>query len=105
MSHLSSRRQFLAGASAGATALTLAASSYARVVGANDRISIGVIGCGVRGLGPTCRAFTHMPRAKTSKSRRWLIHGRCPANERRPRSNSGAGDRHERWLRTETYWH
>ena len=55
MSHLSSRRQFLAGASAGATALTLAASSYARVVGANDRISIGVIGCGVRGL------EAHMP--------------------------------------------
>ena len=48
-----SRRQFLTNVSAGASAaaLGLSAASYARVKGANDRISIGVIGCGVRGYG------------------------------------------------------
>ncbi len=44
----STRRHFLKTASAGAAA-TLTASSYARVIGANDRISIGLIGCGRRG--------------------------------------------------------
>ncbi|MBN1421054.1 MAG: Gfo/Idh/MocA family oxidoreductase, partial [Planctomycetes bacterium] len=44
-----SRREFLRTASAGAAAFTLAASSRARVLGANDRISIGIIGCGDRG--------------------------------------------------------
>ncbi len=44
-----SRRQFLQTASLGAAALTMPAASYARIVGANDRISIGVIGCGGRG--------------------------------------------------------
>jgi len=43
-----SRRQFLATASAGA-ALAVTASSYARIVGANERISIAQIGCGGRG--------------------------------------------------------
>jgi predicted dehydrogenase len=43
-----SRRQFLKTASAGA-ALSLTAASYARVAGANARISIGQIGCGDRG--------------------------------------------------------
>ncbi len=49
-----SRRQFLATASAGA-AISLTATSYARVVGANERISIGLIGCGGRGYA------AHMP--------------------------------------------
>jgi predicted dehydrogenase len=44
-----SRRQFLKTASAGAVAVALTASSYARVVGANERISLGLIGCGDRG--------------------------------------------------------
>ncbi len=48
------RRQFLATASTGA-ALALSATSYARIVGANQRISIGLIGCGGRGYG------AHMP--------------------------------------------
>ncbi len=51
MPHATSRRQFLKTASASAAALSITASSYARVVGANDRISIGIIGCGSRGLG------------------------------------------------------
>jgi len=47
MPNSTSRRTFLKAASASAAALSFTASSYARVVGANDRISIGVIGCGV----------------------------------------------------------
>jgi len=55
MSHATSRRQFLKTASIGAAALSIPASSYGRAQGANDRISIGVIGCGERGLN------AHMP--------------------------------------------
>jgi len=43
-----SRRQFLATASTGA-ALAFTATSYAKIVGANERIAIGQIGCGGRG--------------------------------------------------------
>ncbi len=50
-----SRREFLKATSAGAAALTLTATSYARVAGSNERLSIGVIGCGDRGL------KAHMP--------------------------------------------
>jgi len=50
MSSTPTRRQFLATASTGA-ALALSATSYARVVGANERISIGLVGCGGRGYG------------------------------------------------------
>ncbi len=50
-----SRRQFLKTASAGAAAVALSAAGYRRVLGANDRISIGIIGCGSRGVG------AHMP--------------------------------------------
>ena len=35
---------------AGAAAISMTASSYAQVRGANDRINLGVIGCGQRGL-------------------------------------------------------
>ena len=38
------RRDLLRG-----TAVALTAASYSRVKGANDRISMGVIGCGERG--------------------------------------------------------
>ncbi len=41
------RREFLKTASVG-TAVTLSAISYSRVAGANDRIAIGIIGCGGR---------------------------------------------------------
>jgi len=54
MHKTSSRRQFLATASAGA-ALALSATSYARVMGANERIAIGLVGCGGRGYD------AHMP--------------------------------------------
>ncbi len=45
-----SRRKFLKSAAGGA-AMAMSAASYSRVMGANDRISIGVIGCGGRGVG------------------------------------------------------
>ena len=48
MTASSTRRQFLMTASAGAAA-TFTASSYARIAGANERISLGLIGCGGRG--------------------------------------------------------
>ena len=35
---------------AGGTAAAMSALSYSRVIGANDRISIGIIGCGSRGI-------------------------------------------------------
>jgi len=50
-----SRRAFLKTASAGAAALALSAASYGRIVGANERISLGLIGCGSRGFD------AHMP--------------------------------------------
>jgi len=46
-----SRRKFLKTTAAGSAALALSATSYSRVIGANDRISIGIIGCGSRGIG------------------------------------------------------
>jgi predicted dehydrogenase len=43
------RRDLFRSAAAGAAAMT--ASSYSRVLGANDRIGLGVVGCGGRGTG------------------------------------------------------
>jgi len=48
MAQQTTRRQFLAAASASA-ALSFTATSYARIAGANDRITLGLIGCGGRG--------------------------------------------------------
>jgi len=46
-----SRRKFLIkSAAASGAAFTLSAASYSRVLGANERISIGIIGCGSRGV-------------------------------------------------------
>ena len=55
MSHATSRRQFLKTAAVGAAAVSMSAASYAQTPGANDRIRIGIIGCGSRGFG------AHMP--------------------------------------------
>lgn len=44
------RRSFLQAASVGTFAMSMSAASYARVKGANERISIGIIGCGGRGI-------------------------------------------------------
>ena len=48
MSFPASRRQFLKTTSAGA-AMAFTATSYAKIVGANERIALGLIGCGGRG--------------------------------------------------------
>ncbi|MDI6450210.1 Gfo/Idh/MocA family oxidoreductase [Anaerobaca lacustris] len=50
MKHPLSRRTFLKSSIAGGAALAVPAASYARIVGANDRIAIGIIGCGDRGI-------------------------------------------------------
>ncbi len=55
MKHSLSRRTFLRSSIVGGAALAFPAASYSRIIGANDRISIGVIGCGGRGQG------AHMP--------------------------------------------
>lgn len=49
MQRITSRRRFLRSASAGAALLSLNASGYARTLGSNERISIGIVGCGQRG--------------------------------------------------------
>ncbi len=43
------RRTFITGAVAATTATTLTASAYGRVIGANDRVRLGIIGPGARG--------------------------------------------------------
>ncbi|NIP16735.1 MAG: gfo/Idh/MocA family oxidoreductase, partial [Xanthomonadales bacterium] len=48
---MSTRRSFIkqaAGASLAVTAMTSSAASYARILGANDRLGVGVIGLGRR---------------------------------------------------------
>jgi len=49
MQESNTRRSFLAQAAAGVTAASLSAKSRARAFGANERIRIGVIGCGNQG--------------------------------------------------------
>ena len=48
--HINNRREFLKASSAtvAATAVSWSASSYAAIVGANDRVNVGVLGCGDR---------------------------------------------------------
>ncbi len=53
MSNQWTRRSFLGASAAGA----LSAASYSRVIGANDRISIGLLGCGSRSQGHQRMAF------------------------------------------------
>ncbi|MFO8012199.1 MAG: Gfo/Idh/MocA family oxidoreductase [Phycisphaerae bacterium] len=55
MSHRLSRRSFLKHTGTAGAAAAVTAASYSRVLGANARIRIGVIGCGGRGFG------AHMP--------------------------------------------
>ncbi len=45
-----SRRKFMKATATGIGLSAMSAASYARVAGANDRISIGIIGCGDRGI-------------------------------------------------------
>ena len=81
----SSRREFLRRASAGAAAVAVSAGTYARAAGANDRISIGIIGCG-RGYS------AHMPGVhKHGKALNAEITAVCdPWRQRRERAAAKA---------------
>ena len=84
MPSTTSRRSFLKTASAGAATMAVTATSYARIVGANERISIGLIGCGGRGC-----AGTHAGRPRTRQGAERRVHRRerpvaDPARARRP---------------------
>ena len=63
-SNQNNRREFLKTGSAAlaATAVSWNAKSYAQIIGANDRVRVGIVGCGDRMKGarfpPSCR----MPR-------------------------------------------
>lgn len=50
MENLMSRREFVKTTAVAGAALGLSATSYGRIRGANDRIRIGLIGCGDRGV-------------------------------------------------------
>jgi predicted dehydrogenase len=54
------RREFLkmSGAALATTAVSWTATSYASIIGANDRVKVGVIGCGDRMKGALIPAFT-----------------------------------------------
>jgi predicted dehydrogenase len=54
------RRDFLkmSGAALATTAMSWTATSYASIIGANDRVKVGVIGCGDRMKGALIPAFT-----------------------------------------------
>ncbi|WP_396627310.1 twin-arginine translocation signal domain-containing protein, partial [Luteitalea sp.] len=51
------RRQFLHAAGASAVAATLPARSYARILGANDRVRVGIVGFSDRCRGSLIPAF------------------------------------------------
>jgi predicted dehydrogenase len=59
MSNENSRREFLKAGSAAlaATAVSWNASSYAQIMGANERVKVGIIGCGDRMKGGDLPAF------------------------------------------------
>ncbi len=82
MQNQSSRRTFLKSVSAGAVATSMTAASYANILGANDRISLAIIGCGSRGF------KAHMPGVyKHAKSENIEITAVCdPWSLRRDRA-------------------
>lgn len=51
MTHQTTRREFIKTASLATAAVSMSAASYARVKGANERIALGLIGAGRRGVG------------------------------------------------------
>ena len=57
------RRTFIAGAVAATTAATLTSSCYGRILGANDRVRIGIIGPGGRGQ-ELMKEFVKVPNAE-----------------------------------------
>lgn len=68
----STRRRFLQRTALASAAVAMSARSYARIRGANDRISIGIIGCGQRG------SEAHMPGINThAKAQNVEINAIC----------------------------
>ena len=57
------RRTFITGAVAATTAATLTSSSYGRILGANDRVRLGIIGPGARGQ-ELMKDFVKVPNAE-----------------------------------------
>jgi predicted dehydrogenase len=62
---INNRRAFLkaSGAAVAATAVSWNATSYAAIVGANDRVKVGVVGCGDRMKGALIPAFAQHAKA------------------------------------------
>src|SRR4030043_1073571 len=54
---MSTRRQFVQKAALGAAGLTLGAKSYSRILGANDRVRVGIVGYSDRFRGSLLPAF------------------------------------------------
>ena len=76
------RRTFLQSASVGATALASPRAARGRIAGSNDRISIGIIGCGERGLNAHMTAV-----GEHSETQNLEITAVCdPWNRRRERA-------------------
>lgn len=57
------RRTFISGAVAATAATTFTSSSYGRVIGANDRVRLGIIGPGARGQ-ELMKEFVKVPNAE-----------------------------------------
>jgi hypothetical protein len=57
------RRDFIKQAASGATVAALTASSYGKVLGANDRVRLGIIGPGARGQ-ETMKSFLEAPNSE-----------------------------------------
>ena len=57
MSGEQTRRDFVKMAAAAGTVATWSATSYAKIVGANDRVRVGVVGCGDRMKGALIPSF------------------------------------------------
>ena len=79
------RRDFVKGSSAllAATAVSWNASSYAAILGANDRVKVGVVGCGDRMKSALIPAFLQNCQRDELRVRRRLRHLESPPRRRR----------------------
>ncbi len=79
-----SRRDFVKiGGAALAVAATQTAHSYAKIVGANDRVRVGVVGCGDRMRGGDIPAFLEFFEGSELSAGRGLRHLEDAARGRR----------------------
>ena len=54
---MATRREFIQKTALGTAGLTLGAKSYSRILGANDRVRVGIVGYSDRFRGALCPAF------------------------------------------------